>query len=676
MVSWQSLPFFDYVKAVGFLLKTADVPLVADPDMRDALKFKHVLEKIPIHRLSQDDQIAGEHGALPGDTSFDPKPEPAAPPPQKPATPSRRLPSQSWSEPSMFCVSLNHTTLDYEAIITKGLRQIADESPSEAHRLALMAACDFAGRYADELGFEACRHVPEYPARNFQEALQVIVLANSLTGIAEGNSYYSMSLGSIDQYLLPTFQKETDRDKCKQLLKEAFVKILRYGDKASTISLGGLKSNGVDRFNDLTRLCIEVIAENKLPAPLLAVRIHDGTSDEDLDSLLDPRLLTMGQPTFYGENSARRALEKRGTPPEDIERWCVNSCMGLMVEGREFSDMWAIVHTALPALEAAINGGRDFGHYDFTTNPPKYYDDIWQIMDAMADYDRQALQFLMDTHDHQTENFPRRAPFTSALLFGGTPGKDRLLGGPKYHTANVDIFGLVNASDALAAIDELVFKQRKYTLGELVQAAKDNWKDNETLRLQVLACPKFGNGDPLADEIAAQLANQYADLIEERGRGRRMIYMPSFHTLNNNVVRGANYPASLDGRRHGDPFAKNVGPTTGRSHRGITGIMQSAAAIDQARFYGGQALDIYLEPVLYDTREGRQRLRAAIRGYLAMGGIELQVNAVDVAVLEDALVHPERHNDLMVRIGGYSHAFNALSHNQKLELIQRFKHSA
>jgi formate C-acetyltransferase len=104
--------------------------------------------------------------------------------------------------------------------------------------------------------------------------------------------------------------------------------------------------------------------------------------------------------------------------------------------------------------------------------------------------------------------------------------------------------------------------------------------------------------------------------------------------------------------------------------------MQSAAAIDQARFYGGQALDIYLEPVLYDTREGRQRLRAAIRGYLAMGGIELQVNAVDVAVLEDALVHPERHNDLMVRIGGYSHAFNALSHNQKLELIQRFKHSA
>ena len=152
--------------------------------------------------------------------------------------------------------------------------------------------------------------------------------------------------------------------------------------------------------------------------------------------------------------------------------------------------------------------------------------------------------------------------------------------------------------------------------------------------------------------------------------------MPSFHTLNANVTRAVRYPASPDGRRAGSPVAKNIGPTPGRNHAGATGLVRSAAAIDQRDFFGGQALDIHLDSAMIATREARAKLRATIKSYMQLGGLEIQVNAANVAELEDALVHPEQHEDLMVRIGGYSHAFNHLIHEQKLEMIERFKHGA
>ena len=53
------------------------------------------------------------------------------------------------------------------------------------------------------------------------------------------------------------------------------------------------------------------------------------------------------------------------------------------------------------------------------------------------------------------------------------------------------------------------------------------------------------------------------------------------------------------------------------------------------------------------------------------GGIEMQVNVVDKATLEDARVHPEDHKDLIVRIGGYSDYFTRLSSVLQQEIIDR-----
>jgi formate C-acetyltransferase len=69
--------------------------------------------------------------------------------------------------------------------------------------------------------------------------------------------------------------------------------------------------------------------------------------------------------------------------------------------------------------------------------------------------------------------------------------------------------------------------------------------------------------------------------------------------------------------------------------------------------------------------ERRRSLLALVRTFMEKGGLELQINVVDRATLEDAAVHPERHGDLIVRIGGYSDYFTRLGPVLQREIIAR-----
>lgn len=69
--------------------------------------------------------------------------------------------------------------------------------------------------------------------------------------------------------------------------------------------------------------------------------------------------------------------------------------------------------------------------------------------------------------------------------------------------------------------------------------------------------------------------------------------------------------------------------------------------------------------------ENRLRLRQLVETFFKMGGMQIQISILDRLELLDALEHPERHEDLVVRIGGYSTYFNWLSEDLKKEVIKR-----
>ena len=64
-------------------------------------------------------------------------------------------------------------------------------------------------------------------------------------------------------------------------------------------------------------------------------------------------------------------------------------------------------------------------------------------------------------------------------------------------------------------------------------------------------------------------------------------------------------------------------------------------------------------------------LRALILGYMKKGGIQLQITYASKEELLDACEHPERHANLIVRVGGFSEYFNRLSDELKQMVINR-----
>ena len=62
-----------------------------------------------------------------------------------------------------------------------------------------------------------------------------------------------------------------------------------------------------------------------------------------------------------------------------------------------------------------------------------------------------------------------------------------------------------------------------------------------------------------------------------------------------------------------------------------------------------------------------------IKTYLMNGGQMAQITTANLDDLLDARCHPERHGDLIVRIGGFSIQFVQLGAESQDEIISRYQ---
>ena len=71
------------------------------------------------------------------------------------------------------------------------------------------------------------------------------------------------------------------------------------------------------------------------------------------------------------------------------------------------------------------------------------------------------------------------------------------------------------------------------------------------------------------------------------------------------------------------------------------------------------------------NREGRMLLRGLIDGALQQGVAVMNTAIYDVSVLREARANPEMHQDLVVRVWGYSARFVDLCEDMQDHIIQR-----
>ena len=69
--------------------------------------------------------------------------------------------------------------------------------------------------------------------------------------------------------------------------------------------------------------------------------------------------------------------------------------------------------------------------------------------------------------------------------------------------------------------------------------------------------------------------------------------------------------------------------------------------------------------------EGVRKVAALVKAFIDLGGYQLQLNAINRETLLDAQKHPEDHQNLIVRVWGWSGYFNELQAEYQNHIISR-----
>ncbi|MBR3345703.1 MAG: pyruvate formate-lyase, partial [Solobacterium sp.] len=109
-------------------------------------------------------------------------------------------------------------------------------------------------------------------------------------------------------------------------------------------------------------------------------------------------------------------------------------------------------------------------------------------------------------------------------------------------------------------------------------------------------------------------------------------------------------------------------PQGGAAKNGPTACLNSLAKFD-AKYHAGSVQNMKFTPRM--MKEDAAKVKALWRTYFHQGGPQLMVTVVDHGMLEDAMVHPEKYPDLLVRVAGYSAVFVDLDKEVQKELLSR-----
>lgn len=300
----------------------------------------------------------------------------------------------------------------------------------------------------------------------------------------------------------------------------------------------------------------------------------------------------------------------------------------------------------------------------------------------MAAFGKQ-LRFLIDVKirgNNVIERLYARlmpAPYLSLLVDDCIAnGRDYNDGGPRYNSTYIMGVALGTCADSLAAIRYHVFDQCSLTMPELLDALRTNFEGREKTRLMLWnRTPKYGNDDPYADGLLAQLFDMFFDAVNGRPNTRGGAYRVNYLSTTCHVYFGSVTGATPDGRKAWEPHSDGISPAQGADRRGPTAVIKSAARVDHART-GGTLLNQKFTPRLVEGETGLDHMAHLVRSYFKLDGHHIQFNVVTAETLRAAQAAPEKYKDLIVRVAGYSDYFCDLTEALQNEIIARTEQTA
>ena len=585
-----------------------------------------------------------------------------------------------------------------------------------AMEIAARALIMFAGRHAemlDELAAREgnkerrreleqmaaiCRSVPARAPRTMHEALQYYWFVH-LGVITELNPWDSFNPGRLDQHLLPFYMADLesgrlDRESAVELLQSFWIKFNNHpsppkvgvtAEESNTytdfclINTGGLKPDGSNAVNEMSYILLDVIEEMRLLQPSSMVQVSKKNPDSFVDRAVKIVKTGFGQPSIFNTDAIIQELVRQGKSLEDARNGGASGCVESGAFGTEAYILTGYFNL-VKVLEITLHNGvdpqtgREIGTRSGDPASFKHFEELEEAF-------RRQLKHFIDIKiagSNVIERIYSRhlpAPFLSLLIDDCIHnGVDYNAGGTRYNTNYIQGVGLGSITDILAAIRHHVYDRATITMETLLKVLADNFEGHDEFRAALLYdTPKYGNDDELADRHARWVFDAFYEAVNGRKSPRGATYRINMLPTTSHVYFGRVCGATPDGRLAREPLSEGISPFQGMDRKGPTAVLNSALKIDHLKT-GGTLLNQKFTPDFFKDERSIRKLTQLIRSYFRMDGHHIQFNVVSADTLRDAQKHPEKYQDLIVRVAGYSDYFNDLGTELQDEIIRRTEH--
>jgi pyruvate-formate lyase len=548
---------------------------------------------------------------------------------------------------------------DWEGVLKDGLLARRDTAPADS-----VITMDAVIAYADRYGLPGLSRAIRYGARGYLEALQAFRILHFCLW---ASNVYHNTVGRFDQYMYPYFSADiksgvlTSQSALK-LTEEFFLSFnrdsdlyigMQQGDNGQSLMLGGCDAQGGSAVNELTVICLDASLHNKRIDPKINLRVTKDTPAELYERCTELTKQGLGFPQYANDDVVIPALEAWGYAPEDARDYTVAACWEFIIPGVAMDipnigavSLAGVVQEVIAAsLPLCDTYGELFAH-------------VKSALTAKADALEASLKNL----------WMEPAPYQTALMADWT--RDVSMGA-KYNNYGIHGTGFASAVDQLAAVRRFVYGDKSVTAEDLLRALAADFAGNASLKRKLREdAPKLGRDtecEAIADELLTAFAASWQGRKNERGgcfrtgTGSAMYY----------IWHARELPSTADGRKKGEMLSANFSPSLLLTDAGPLSVIKAMARPSVRHAMNGGPLTLELHDTVFKNPEGTRKVAGLVKSYIALGGHQLQLNAVSRETLLDAKKNPEAHKNLIVRVWGWSGHFIQLDESYQDQIIGR-----
>lgn len=504
----------------------------------------------------------------------------------------------------------------------------------------------------------------EHRPQNMKEAIQLMWI---YVGVSEIRNY-----GRMDNQLARFLDDEQDAYKN---IAEYF-KVIRQRNTIynGRIILGGEGRHDLEKANKICSIALKVMKDLHLTEPQLTLRWSKDMPDSIFDNAIDCIESGCSYPLLYNDTvNIKNVKESMNVSYKEAVDYVPLGCGEYVLDHKSIGSPNGIINLA-KVLEGLVNDGKCIitnkkivKHY--LTKEPYTFEELYDVYKQELDYQIDLLA-KQEKFEYDYMNNHCGYLFNSILYDNCIDrGKSLLNGGIDYLGGTLETYGNVNSGDSLYAIKKLVFDDKEIRYKDMVDAIRNNFIGYEEIREKCLNVIKYGNDNPEVDEMINEL-NQYVAVTTKSKSEKYGLSSYLIVIINNDANSRLGYrtAATFDGRKAYEPLANALTPQNGAEKNGVTAVLNTVSSLDVNNMAGA----VYNLKLSHDLmNQHKDMVKELLKIYFSSGGSQIMISVINQEELKDAMIHPEKYPNLIVRVGGFSARFIDLSPLVQKEIVSR-----